>query len=433
MSQNSLILPTAGQVSGLQMTQFTNQALDTLNTLSSGIAAPVTIQPGQFWHDTTMNIINIRNLTNTAWIPLFYLDENSNLSAPGTYGQINATLNRLVNGEMLIDQAHEGASFSIPFGANSYACDMWQMEYAGTTGTATITGQRVSDSPPGFQSSLKVTVGTAQGSVAASDLVWMFQQIEGFNVSDLNYGTADAQTLSLSFWVKSSIAGTFSAFLFPSIAAASRGYIMPFTITTPNTWQQVKFNNIPGDLGGTYGTGNNVGLSLGFNIAAGSNYQDAAFTWIAAGHTCTSAQTNGVLTTAGATFQVTGVMLNAGVFCAPFDKRLINQTLIDCQRYYEKSYDNGVALATSTHNGAEVTVAGSSGWVLSPRYKATKRTDPSFTIYSSTGASGKVRDDTGSTDVSATASNIGENGCQVSWTSTSGHTYSGQWTADARF
>ena len=435
MSQNSLTLPTSGLVSGLQMTQATNQALDTLNTLASGAGAPSAPEAGQFWHDTTLNIINLRSLDNTTWIPLIYLNESSYSAVPSSYGQLNASLNRLVNGEFFVDQTNEGISFSVPHGANTYGPDMWQLEYSGPTGGAAITAQSISDAPIGFYRSLKVTVGTAQGPVVGTDLLWIFQQIEGFSVADLNYGTASAQPISLSFWVKASLAGTYTAFLFPSISSANRGYIMPFTIATPGTWQQVQFQNIPGDMGGTYGSGTSVGLSLGISVTSGPSYQDTAFTWVNGGHTTTSGAITTPLTTSGATFQITGVMMNAGAFCAPFEKKKAGAYLIDCQRYYEKSYDSGVTLGTSTFLGGEVHTAGFTGaWDFSARYKVTKRVDPTLTVYSATtGLTGKVYNASTSSDVTITGSSSGQNAGYVYWTSVAGQVYAAHFTADARF
>src|SRR5580698_743455 len=114
MSQNSLVLPTSGTISGLQMTQYTNQAIDTLNTLSSGASAPGSPEAGQLWHDTTNNILKLRSLDNTNWIPLFYLNENSYLAGGPALGQVSGSTNRILNGGMQYDQMNEGASYSLP-------------------------------------------------------------------------------------------------------------------------------------------------------------------------------------------------------------------------------------------------------------------------------------------------------------------------------
>src|ERR1700722_3118056 len=104
MSQNAIVLPTTGTVSGLQMTQDTNNALDTLNTAWSGSSAPSSPEAGQFWHDTTNNILKMRSLDNTNWIPLLNLSEASYVASPSYPGQVSGSVNRIINSGMQIDQ-----------------------------------------------------------------------------------------------------------------------------------------------------------------------------------------------------------------------------------------------------------------------------------------------------------------------------------------
>src|SRR5580698_1430354 len=104
MSQNSLVLPTTGTVSGLEIVQAINNATDTLNTLASGASAPSSPEAGQLWHDTTNNILKLRSLDNTTWIPLTYLNESAYVAGPPSLGQISGSSNRLLNGAMQWDQ-----------------------------------------------------------------------------------------------------------------------------------------------------------------------------------------------------------------------------------------------------------------------------------------------------------------------------------------
>jgi hypothetical protein len=270
MSQNSVILPTSGTVSGLQMTQYTNNALDTLNTLASGASAPGSPEAGQLWHDTTNNILKLRSLDNTTWIALLYLNEASYLAGAPSLGQISGTVNRILNGAMLFDQMNEGGSYSITSGTPSYTLDQWVVNLQSSTASA-VTAQRISDAPAGFGNSLKVTVGTGASSVASGDYLSIYQPIEGYNVSDFNYGSANAIASSLSFWVKSSVTGTFAATL--QNTAGSRSIVNKFTITGSNTWQQIILSAIPGDITGTWAGGTNASLSLIVTIAAGSTFQ----------------------------------------------------------------------------------------------------------------------------------------------------------------
>jgi len=434
MSQNSLTLPTTGTVSGLQMTQYANNALDTLNSLASGASAPSSPEAGQLWHDTTNNILKLRSLDNTQWIPLFYLNETAYLAGSPSLGQINANANRLINGAMLIDQANEGASVTLASGNAAYITDQWAAQYTSSTASG-VAAQRVSDAPAGFTSSLKVTVGTGASSVASGDFLIIDQPIEGYNVADLGFGGSNAVPVSLSFWVKSSVTGTFCATI--QNGAFNRSYISSFTITATGTWQKITLPNLPGDVAGTWNVNASSGMVLLITVASGATYQSAAGTWVGSNSLAVSTQTNAVLTTSGATFQLTGAMLNAGAFCTPFEKKLFSAELEACQRYYEKSYDIGTAPGASGNTpGIDSGVASTGAFVMPNIFKVTKRADPSITFYSpSSGTSGKVYDVTGSTDISGwTAFDIGMKGSLIGVaTATASHQYEVHWTASARY
>jgi hypothetical protein len=434
MSQNSLVLPTTGTVSGLQQTQNTNNALDTLNTLASGASAPSSPEASQFWHDTTNNILKLRSLDNTSWISLLSLNESSYLSTPYSSGATSGG-NRAINGGMAIDQANEGSSYSVGTGGSLvYTLDQWQAVCKSTGGASGITAQQVSDAPPGFTNSLKLTVGTGAGSVGTTDLLQVSQPLEGSSTADFAYGNSNAAAASLSFWVKSSVTGTFSVLLANS--GGARTFVTTFTIASAGVWQPVQIPNIPGDQSGTWPTNNTQGLSITISAAAGTGEQTSTLNaWQSGAFLAANTQTNTTLTTTGATFQITGVMLNIGSFCLPFEKKLFGKELRDCQRYFEKSYDSGTAVATaSNENGSLVNVSPSSGVVtLNSNIKVTKRTAPSVTLYSpNSGTSGKIFDATATADLTASAANIGQNNFQISPAGTAGHVYTAHWAANAR-
>jgi hypothetical protein len=216
------------------MTQDTNNAIDTLNTLSSGASAPSSPEAGQLWHDTTNNILKLRSLDNTTWIPALNLNESSYLAMPSFPSQITGFLNRVINGRMELDQVNEGASYSIATtNSPAYTTDQWVAACLSSTASG-VAAQRVTDAPAGFSNSLKITVGTGASSVASGDFLLLSQPFEANNLNDLNYGTANAVPLSLSFWVKSSVTGTFSATL--QNAAGSRSQVHNFSISSAGTW-----------------------------------------------------------------------------------------------------------------------------------------------------------------------------------------------------
>ncbi len=151
--------------------------------------------------------------------------------------------NRIINGDMQISQ--RGTSFTVD-GAQIYSLDRWQVEDA-TDGVFTVT--QSSDAPDGFINSLLVTVTTADASIGASQLALVRQRIEGLNATDLAWGTANAKTVTLSFWVRSSLTGTFGGTILNS--AANRSYPYTYTISSANTWEK-KSITIAGDTTGTW-------------------------------------------------------------------------------------------------------------------------------------------------------------------------------------
>jgi hypothetical protein len=236
--------------------------------------------------------------------------------------------NRIINGNMVIDQRNAGASVSFATGTNGYALDRWYIDNA-TDGAFTI--EQVEDAPAGFYQSLKLTVTTADASIGATQDSVIGQRIEGLNVNDLGFGTASASTVTISFWVKSSLTGTFGGSLMNS--AYTRAYPFSFTISSANTWEQ-KSVTIAGDTSGTWLNTNGVGMRLSISMAAGSSYSGTANAWASSLLLQPTGSTN-VIGTSGATFYVTGVQLEAGTTATPFETRPYGMELALCQRYFQ--------------------------------------------------------------------------------------------------
>ena len=245
--------------------------------------------------------------------------------------------NRIINGAMTIDQRNAGASVSLTSGGGvGYPADRWYVENF-TDGTATV--QQVADAPTGFSNSIKYTVTATDSSLASDQSAFMQQRIEGFNTSDLMFGTANAQTVTVSFWVKSSVTGTFGVALANS--AYDRGYPVAFTVNAANTWEQ-KTATITGDTSGTWiGATNGVGIRVSFGLAAGSARVATSGAWSASTVLGVSGQVN-LMATNGATFQVTGVQLEVGSTATSFDYRPYGTELQLCQRYYYNIFGTAV-------------------------------------------------------------------------------------------
>jgi hypothetical protein len=312
--------------------------------------------------------------------------------------------NRIINGAMVIDQRNAGASTSVPNATIVYGADR-TLVYE-ETGASSCTVQQVTDAPSGFVNSIRFTVGT--GSTAtANQAAIVEQRIEGFNFADSAYGTASAQTFTLSFWVKSSLTGTYCVGL--RNASDTRSYVATYTINSASTWEY-KTIIITGDTSGTWGTGNGIGITVRFDLGSGSNYRTSTLnSWQTGLFFSNSSQAN-LIGTSSATWQVTGVQLERGSTATSFDFRPYGTELMLCQRYYEKSYNISTAIGAVTLDGAFLTTRINSVGGGSAFFKVTKRAAPTVTVYSPTsGTSGQARDYTTSADTAASAQSIGEN------------------------
>jgi hypothetical protein len=241
--------------------------------------------------------------------------------------------NRIINGAMVIDQRNAGASVST---SGSFVTDRFKFNYAGG---GTISAQQATDSlPTGYSYALKLTVGTADTSIAAGDEYIFDTTVEGFNFADFLYGSASAQTCTISFWVRSSVTGTYSATLKNS--ANSRAYPATYTINVANTWEQ-KTITVAGDTTGTWiGATNGIGLRLRFCLVSGSTYLGTPNAWQAGDLDGATGQANW-MATSGNTFYITGIQLEKGSTATSFDYRPYGTELMLCQRYYYRQTPTG--------------------------------------------------------------------------------------------
>jgi len=227
---------------------------------------------------------------------------------------------------MVIDQRNAGASVTPTSG--QFITDRWKY---GASQTSKFTSQQSTTAPTGFINSLLFTSSSAY-SVLAGDYFAFNTPIEGLNVSDLAWGTASAATITVSFWVRSSLTGTFAGVAKNS--ASSRSYPFTYTISSANTFEQ-KSVTIAGDTSGTWLTTNGIGIQLLFSLGTGSTYSGTAGAWVGSDIWGVTGATS-VVGTNGATFYITGVQLEAGTTASPFENRQYGTELALCQRYYLK-------------------------------------------------------------------------------------------------
>ena len=283
-----------------------------------------------------MSTLKTTNLQNaSAASPAFVLAADgtatANLSSLNG-GPIAGSRNRVINGDMRIDQRNAGASVTPSSG--QYLTDRWQVVL---TQSSKFTAQQNAGSvtrPSQFTNYLGFTSSSAY-SVVAGDYFVTRQVIEGFNVADLAWGTASAQSVTLSFWVRSSLTGTFGGAL--QNDASNRSYPFTYSISAANTWEQ-KTLTIAGDTTGTWLTTNGGGIYVTLGFGVGTTFSGTAGSWSGSNFLSATGATS-VVGTNGATFYITGVQLEPGTVATPFERRSYGAELALCQRYYWKNPD----------------------------------------------------------------------------------------------
>ena len=321
------------------------------------------------------------------------LDSSGNATFAGTAVPASSFLrNRIINGDMRIDQRNAGASVTPTDG--QYLTDRF---VAGLTAASKFTAQQSSTAPIGFSNSLLITSSSAY-SVGTNDAFTVSQKIEGFNFADFMWGTANAVTVTLSFWVRSSLTGTFGGAITNS--GDTRSYPFSYAISVANTWEQ-KIVTIAGDTSGTWvGSTNGVGARVWFGLGVGTTYSGTAGAWVGSAKVSVTGATS-VVGTSGATFYLTGVQLEVGSAATPFERRQYGQEFMLCQRYYQVGFAAG-----------RLSIAATEGWPI--QYKVTMRATPTITFgtaYSSFGLStGPLADNADTNGFTMRISGAGDHG-----------------------
>ena len=296
---------------------------------------------------------------------------NSTVSINGANGSgYTGYKNRIINGGMVIDQRNAGASVTPAVIGAGYTLDRWGYSISQASKFSVQRNAGSVTPPAGYINYLGITSSSAY-SVTSTDYFLLYQPIEGLNVADLGWGAAGAATVTLSFWVRSSLTGTFGGSLGNG---GTRSYVFSYTINAANTWEQ-KTITIVGDTTGTWLTTNGLGLNVVFSLANGSTYNNTAGSW-ASGNYLSSTGSTSVIGTSGATFYVTGVQLERGSNATSFEFRDYGRELMMCQRY---------AYVVSTTNLGSTPGCGAGIWYTTTNavhqfpFPVTMRTAPTFT------------------------------------------------------
>ena len=331
--------------------------------------------------------------------------------------------NLIINGAMTISQRN-GTSSTTP--ANfAYLTDRFQFR---STQGSKFNAEQSTTAATGFKNSLKMTVASAY-TVTSSDHFGVRQFIEGQNISHLEWGTANAKSVTLSFWVRSSVTGTHSGALGNS--GDARAYPFSFTVSSADTWEY-KTISIAGDTSGTWLDTNGIGIKVNFNLGAGSNHLAAAGSWTT-GEIVGATGSVSVVGTASATFYITGVQLEVGETATDFEHRSFGDELAKCQRYYDTSYTYGTAVGTATFDGTIIGSRADGAFHCNIKYSTTMRTAPTITMYNpSTGTSGQVRNVQTNANETSSGFQITEKKAAFNGTTgTVGHGLQGHYVAEA--
>jgi hypothetical protein len=283
-------------------------------------------------------------------------------------------VNRIINGNMVIDQRNAGAAVTVNDATQFFPVD--RFFGLGQSADGVFTLQQSSTAPAGFTKSIIATVTTADASIGATQQYYISQRLEGFNTADFAWGTASAVAVTLSFWTRSSLTGTFGGAL--QNDAQDRSYPFTYTISAANTWEQ-KTINIAAITTGTWETTTNSGIRLYFDIGMGSTYLGTAGAWASADYRGATGQTN-LIATSGATFYITGVQLEKGSTATPFERRPYGTELMLCQRYFEQ-YAGPLFFLTKSRESNRDRAANAF-------FKVTKRSSATITLVTSSADGG---------------------------------------------
>jgi hypothetical protein len=284
--------------------------------------------------------------------------------------------NRIINGDMRIDQRKAGASLLV--NGNEYTLDRWNgISYVSSSFVQKFTTGRNLGSvtpPAGFTNYLGISVTTAYTSWASGDFFNMIHSVEGYNIADFDWGKATAKPVTLSFWVRGSVTGTYTVAL--RNQDSNRSYATTYTISTANTWTYVSIT-IPGETSGTWYTDNSRGLELNFDLGRHSSYETSSSnTWSTSG-SVRIAGTVRLLDTANATLYITGVQLEVGTAATAFERRPYGTELALCQRYFQKIAGNTSSGYENFANAVAYS-SGSSAFRFQIYLPVVMRTAPSF-------------------------------------------------------
>jgi hypothetical protein len=295
------------------------------------------------------------------------LDVNSVSTAQLSAGAVTTKLgseigafgfrNKVINGDMRIDQRNSGEAVNSVNDTRRYPVDRMAVD---VVGTGNITCQQVTDAPVGFQYSSRLTLTTPNTNPLNLDRMYILHVIEGSNIANVGFNRAWCKSQVLTFWVKSSIPGKYTVTFFYGLNNERR-HILPYSINTSNTWE-FKTLVLPPDISSGINPNitNGVGLIATWSLGGASTWRTGTSpnVWYTeplapSGPWMLSDAVQWLSSSAGATWQIAGVQLEEGSVATPFEQRPIGTELALCQRYYWRPNPTGGA-GVSTASQANI-------------------------------------------------------------------------------
>jgi len=329
-------------------------------------------------------------------------------------GSNNVTMrNRIINGGMTISQRN-GTTGTLITADNQYGLDRWTCR---TSLTSKLTNTQSTTAPAGFSYSNQITV-TTSATPSSGDYVSLKQSIEGYNVADLNWGSSNAKAVNLSFWVYSSVTGTYGGRLLNS--DVSQCWVFQYTISSANTWTFVTVP-VTGPTSGTWNTTNGIGIAIQFDLGSGSAFATSTTnSWISSDAIRVSGNVQ-LIANSGANWYVTGVQLEAGTTASPFEYRQYGTETYLCKRYYQKSPTEGRPVGSM--NGS---TTGLFGFV----WEVEMRAAPTIQYYGGNTAGGTFKTYTNGNATNVTSDNgiaLSAKGARTNFAAASGNGGGGTW------
>lgn len=361
-----------------------NSAFAAIVSQNSGASAPSTTYAYQLWYDTGNDILKMRNADDDAWIDLFTVDQTADTA---TAPSVAAGSNLLINGNMAV--AQRGTSTTGVTSTGYHACDRFKFLY---TDAGTWTVSQSTDAPDGFASSFKVECTTAKSSLASNSRLFILQALEGQNLQQLKKGTSSAESITLSFYVRTNKTGTYQVHVEDNDNIRIIG--STYTVSTANTWQKATVT-LAGDTTGALDNDNGDSFAVFFALVAGTDNSSGAVptAWEAKTNADRGAGLNVNLADATSNYwQITGLQMEIGEVATPFEHRSFGDELAACRRYFERIAKSATQLGQSTDANSVIwsgmSRSGNSGANQGMIVYETKRNNPTLSVSSASHLNG---------------------------------------------